>query len=150
VGRTGDLDGVTDCSNDSGYGQFVLATIGLVIIVVDRIVGAFKPTAAPDLDDMTDVLARAMRIQWENAANDRRLLQPGPLPIRWRRSAEPVASPLETVTVTRDGHAPFDPRPGERATRSNLSSGDRRVRGPRRDSQGRFADFGASRFAART
>ena len=78
---------VTDCSNDSGYGQFVLATIGLVIIVVDRIVGAFKPTAAPDLDDMTDVLARAMRIQWENAANDRRLLQPGPLPIRWRRSA---------------------------------------------------------------
>jgi hypothetical protein len=84
-------------------------------------------SAAPGLDELTGQLAVAMRNQWTSAANDRRLLQPAPLPIRWCRSTEPVAGPATAATLTRTDHTPFDPLPGlARVTGSRLRRGTRR------------------------
>jgi hypothetical protein len=49
-----------DRNTASGYGQFVLAAIGLVIIVGGGVTKAFGPAAAPDLDQLADALALAM------------------------------------------------------------------------------------------
>jgi hypothetical protein len=43
------------------------------------------------LDRAADALAVAVRVQWEQAAGDRRLLYPARLPVRWRWSTLPVS-----------------------------------------------------------
>ncbi|MEU0886175.1 hypothetical protein ABZ345_47030 [Lentzea sp. NPDC005914] len=114
--------------NASGYGQFVLAVVGLLIIVGGWVVKTFAPVEAPELDRLTDALALAMRNQWEDAANDRRLLQPAPLPVRWCRTAERVAGPVAAASSAYDDHVPFEPLPGlDRVTPSRLRSGNRRA-----------------------
>ena len=73
-------------------------------------------------------LASAMRAQWEQAAAERGLLHPAPLPIRWRRSADPVAGPPSAATATWDGHVPFAPLPGlAGVTASGLRAGNRKA-----------------------
>ncbi|TWP49470.1 hypothetical protein FKR81_23250 [Lentzea tibetensis] len=115
-------------SEASGFGQFVLAAVGLAIMVGDLVVRAFIPAPAPDIDELADGLAMAMRDQWEQAAIDRGLLQPTPLPIRWRRCTTAVAGPASAATGSRDGQAQFDPLPGlDRVTASALRSGTRRA-----------------------
>ncbi|MEO6085050.1 MAG: NACHT domain-containing protein [Umezawaea sp.] len=114
----------------STYGQFVLAAVGLVIAVIglilmlkDRISGE-RPE--PDIDKLTDALAVAVRAQWTAAATDRRLLHPPPLPTRWRRSPLPVAGPVSGATTPRPGT--FDPLPGlNRTTPAQLREGTHRT-----------------------
>jgi hypothetical protein len=62
--------------------------------------------------ELADLLAVAMRNQWTAAANERRLRQPTPLPIRWCRTTEAVAGPTTAATMTRADRALFDPLPG--------------------------------------
>jgi hypothetical protein len=70
-------------SDASGYGQFVLAVVGLLMIVGGWIVKGFNVVVvSPDLDRLTDALALAMRNQWQDAANERQLLQYGQRPSR--------------------------------------------------------------------
>ncbi|MFT7837509.1 hypothetical protein Q5530_15305 [Saccharothrix sp. BKS2] len=108
----------------SGYGQFVLAAVGLVIVVGDLVLRSLAPTPEPDVDELTDRLAVAVRVQWEQAAADRGLRQPAPLPIRWRRSREPVAGPPSAATASRS----FAPLPGvERVTTAQLREGTHRT-----------------------
>ncbi|MEV5542783.1 hypothetical protein AB0L13_38770 [Saccharopolyspora shandongensis] len=115
-------------SDASGYGQFVLAAVGLLIVVVGPVTRAFASTATPSLDEQANVLASAMRNQWQQAAVDRRLLEPAPLPIRWSRSTRPVAGPPAAATITGDGRARFEPLPGlVGVTSAHLRSGDRRA-----------------------
>ncbi|MFI9011806.1 hypothetical protein ACIGNX_31670 [Actinosynnema sp. NPDC053489] len=121
------LDG-DNRSDASGYGQFVLAAVGLLIVVGDMVVKALAPAARLDLDELTDQLASAMRAQWEQAAAERGLLQPAPLPVRWRRSVEPVAGPPSAAVATRDGHVPFEPLPGlAGVTAGGLRAGNRKA-----------------------
>jgi hypothetical protein len=61
----------------------------------------------PPVDERLRLLATGSRNQWTAAANDRQLLRPAPLPIRWRRSGAPVAGPVSAAEHTR-----FDPLPG--------------------------------------
>ncbi|WP_141978649.1 hypothetical protein [Saccharothrix saharensis] len=111
----------------STFGQFALAAATMVLLLWDQLVKVV--THAPvDVDGLADDLAQAMRAQWQQAATERGLLQPAPLPIRWRRSREPVAGPSSAATTTRDGHVPFDPLPGlDRVTSARLRNGDRRT-----------------------
>jgi len=91
-------------------------------------VNHYVPPRAPELDAVTDTLAVAMWNQWEDAANDRRLLQPHPLPIRWRRCTDPVAGPETAAGMPRDGDAPLAALPGlHHAGSLALQEGDRRA-----------------------
>lgn len=80
-------------------------------------------------DEVTDAFAMAMRTQWEDAAHDRRLLQPAPLSIRWRRCREKVAGSLIAAGVSRSDYgAPFAPLPGlTSVTPQMLEGGDQRA-----------------------
>jgi RecA/RadA recombinase len=78
----------------------------------------FGRTTEP-VDELLQLLATASRNQWTAAANDRRLLHPAPLPIRWRRSSAPVAGPPSAAAYAR-----FDPLPGLPAI-SELHDGDK-------------------------
>jgi hypothetical protein len=61
--------------------------------------------------------------EWTAAANDRRLVHPAPLPVRWRRSTAPVAGPVSAATYAR-----FKPLPGLTAVRGDdLPDGDQYV-----------------------
>jgi len=76
------------------------------------------PMAAP-ADEQLSLLATVSWNQWTAAANDRRLVHPAPLPIRWRRSTAPVAGPVSAASYLR-----FDPLPGLTAVNSSgLSEG---------------------------
>jgi hypothetical protein len=112
-------------SNAAGYGQFVLAAVGILVIVAQFVKQALTPAAAPNLDEQADLLAANMRTQWTKAATDRRLIDPVPLPIRWRRSSLPVAGPISAAVQRRPGQAQLDPLPGlAQVTAAQLEKGD--------------------------
>jgi len=76
--------------------------------------------SAPPAEDYLRLLATASRNQWTAAANDRRLVHPAPLPIRWCLSSAPVAGPMSAA-----GYPRFDPLPGLTALSSReLRTGD--------------------------
>ncbi|GLZ42823.1 hypothetical protein [Actinokineospora sp. NBRC 105648] len=107
----------------SGYGQFVLAAIGLVIALIPVLRDwAAGDSGQPRADELADLLANAVREQWTAAAADRGLLHPRPLPIRWRRSTRAVAGPVTAATSSQAGG--FDPLPGlDRVTQGMLCEG---------------------------
>ncbi|MDC0768252.1 hypothetical protein [Streptomyces sp. HD] len=71
--------------------------------------------AKSPLDATADELARVVGDQWQEEAGFRRLLQPAPLPVRWRVTERKVAGRL--VGATAEGaRARFAPLPGLRAT----------------------------------
>src|SRR5262249_19377384 len=74
--------------------SFVLTALGSVITLVGAAAKILTPAPAPPVDEWLRLLATASWNQWTAAANDRRLLRPAPLPIRWRRSTAPVAGPV--------------------------------------------------------
>ncbi|TCO55719.1 hypothetical protein [Actinocrispum wychmicini] len=82
-----------------------------------------RPQLSPPVDERLRLLARASWNQWTVAANDRRLLHPAPLPIRWCRSMAPVAGPVSATEYAR-----FDPLAGLTAVSgSDLCEGGRRA-----------------------
>ncbi|WP_285480777.1 hypothetical protein [Amycolatopsis sp. NBRC 101858] len=114
-------------SNASGYGQFVLAAAGILLTLwqVGNARAGSGRTPVHDLDRLADVVATTVRVQWQDAAVERGLLQATPLPIRWRRCGEPVAGPLAAATGGRPG---FEPLPGiERVTARQLREGTHRT-----------------------
>jgi hypothetical protein len=75
---------------------------------------------APAVEEHVRLLAAASWHQWRAAANERRLVRPAPLPIRWRRATVPVAGPVSAT-----GYPRFDPLPGLTAVSGNeLCAGD--------------------------
>lgn len=74
---------------------------------------------AAELDQLSDLLARAVKEQWTRAAADRGLLQADPIPVRWKRSSLPVAGPQSAAV----GSQRFSPLPGLSAV------GQQRLRG---------------------
>lgn len=107
--------------------KLVLSAIGVLISLIGLWRSWESPQAERGLDELADLLAVAMRNQWTKAANDRRILQPAPLPIRWCRATEPVAGPTAAATLSRADHAGIEPLPGlVRVTGSRLRRGTRR------------------------
>jgi hypothetical protein len=76
---------------------------------------------AADLDQLSDLLARAVKEQWTRAAADRGLLQPDPIPVRWKRSSLPVAGPAAAAVGSRR----FPPLPGLSAVSQQRLRGGR-------------------------
>ncbi|MFJ9019053.1 hypothetical protein ACIRPU_03550 [Streptomyces sp. NPDC102259] len=82
------------------------------------------PTAVDPLDAAADELARVVGAQWQEEAGLRRLLEPAPLPVRWRVSERKVAGRVVGATGEGAGRARFGPLPGlGPATRDRLRDG---------------------------
>ncbi|HCT77512.1 MAG TPA: hypothetical protein DGG94_13100 [Micromonosporaceae bacterium] len=64
-----------------------------------------------DISVTADRLAVELRVQWEKAAAERKLLYPMPVPVRWLRSERPVAGPVEDATGAA-GSTRMPPLPG--------------------------------------
>ncbi|WP_406435477.1 hypothetical protein OHB00_16035 [Streptomyces sp. NBC_00631] len=75
----------------------------------------FRTQERAPLDIAADDLARAVAEQWNEEAGLRRLLDPAPLPVRWRVTGRKVAGRVAGAT-TEAGRARFDPLPGLAAT----------------------------------
>ena len=73
-----------------------------------RISRSGDAVAAEGLDQLTDLLARAVKDQWTGAASDRGLLEPTPIPVRWHKPSLPVAGPVLAAV----GSKRFPPLPG--------------------------------------
>jgi hypothetical protein len=61
-----------------------------------------------ELDHLTDVLAKAVQEEWTRAAAERRLLEPEPIPVRWRKPSSPMAGPASAAVASQR----FAPLPG--------------------------------------
>ncbi|WP_406009220.1 hypothetical protein OG440_26200 [Streptomyces sp. NBC_00637] len=81
-------------------------------------------TTVDPLDITADELARVVGAQWQEEAGLRRLLEPAPLPVRWRVSDRKVAGRVVGATGEGAGRARFGPLPGVGAiTRERLRDG---------------------------
>lgn len=98
-----------------------LATVGsyaaaIAVIAAGLITRTWRArTRQPDdvagaqgIDQLTDLLAGAVQDQWARAAADRGLLEPEPIPVRWRRPSLPLAGPVSAAVGSRR----FSPLPG--------------------------------------
>ena len=98
-------------SDLSTFGAFAAAVI---VPVVSLVVYLTKVRPVGDtgrgrpLDEVADSLAEAVTEQWTRAALERRLLQPGPIPVHWERSSKPLAGPVSAALESRQ----FPPLPG--------------------------------------
>jgi hypothetical protein len=80
--------------------------------------------ACCSLDHAADMLAEQVRVQWTAAAGERRLMQPAPIPVRWRWSDLPVTGPLVDAVGDGAGWRRFAPLPGlPPVTATTLSRG---------------------------
>ncbi|MFE7930311.1 hypothetical protein ACFU6S_16515 [Streptomyces sp. NPDC057456] len=70
------------------------------------------PTTVDPLDATADELARVVVAQWQEEAGLRRLLEPAPLPVRWRVSERKVAGRVAAATAEGAARARFGPLPG--------------------------------------
>ncbi|MEU5695342.1 hypothetical protein [Actinosynnema sp. NPDC020468] len=119
---------------EGAVGQVAAATDAATVLQAGRdavYVRVDVPAVRPDPDDAAldlsaDRLAAAMDRQWRAAARGRRLVEPAPLPIRWRRVGDRLAGPPDEATRYRGGGASFDPLPGLEPVRpERFHEGDR-------------------------
>ena len=89
----------------SNFGAYAAALAVIAVGLIGRawhLRSAHDSTAEPtELDHLTGVLARAVRDQWTRAAAERRLLEPEPIPVRWRRSTSPLVGPASAAVESR-------------------------------------------------
>jgi hypothetical protein len=95
------------------YGAFAVAVVALALgwiawVWRSRTISPDRDGKSQELDDRADLLAEAVWLQWERAADERGLVVPEPIPVRWGRPALPMAGPAATAVASRR----FDPLPG--------------------------------------
>ncbi|ALG10447.1 ATP-binding protein [Kibdelosporangium phytohabitans] len=112
-------------SDESTYGQFVLAAVGLVVSLA-ALWRTFVPSTSTSPDELADQFAVAMRSQGEKAATERGLLQPSPLPVRWAGVSKGITGSVAAATAPRGANAWFPPLPGlGSVSAADLRSGNR-------------------------
>jgi Zn-dependent protease with chaperone function len=80
-----------------------------------------EAASGPELDRLTDLLAGAVDEEWTRAAGERGLLEPEPIPVRWRRPAASLTGPVEAAVASKR----FAPLYGLAAAgESRLQAGD--------------------------
>ena len=95
-----------------GFAGLAISVAG---IAAGRIAWVWRRRNAPgsevsgqELERLTGLLATAVGEEWARAAGERGLLEPEPIPVRWRRPAAPVTGPVAAaIASTR-----FPPLPG--------------------------------------
>ena len=115
-------------SDLASYGQYLIALVlfvGGVIAWAWRwrlsVRGRYGPPTVTELDELADSLAQVVMDEWTRAANERRLLAPGPIPVQWRWPSVPIAEAVPTVVAARG----FQPLTGMTAvTAERLKGGE--------------------------
>ncbi|MGC0317808.1 caspase, EACC1-associated type [Kitasatospora acidiphila] len=81
---------------------------------VDRIEPPQPSSAAgaARMDAAADALTREVYQQWNQAAHDRKLYAPAPIPVRWQWSRRGVTGPMVAALGDSEGPVPFAPLPG--------------------------------------
>lgn len=78
-------------------------------------------SGSPDLDHLADHLADAVKKEWEDTAQNRKLLWPEPIPVRWTTPSEALAGSVGAAV----GSTRFAPLPGLRPVEEqDLGEGD--------------------------
>jgi hypothetical protein len=101
-------------SDLSTYGAFVVAVVALVAGWIAwawhraRRSPVARDARAEDLNRVADLLAVAVRKQWDLAAGERGLAGADPISVSWGRPTLPVAGPAAAAA----GSQRFDPLPG--------------------------------------
>ena len=109
-----------------GAGGFVVALVGLLLTLVPRFwaLGDRTRTAMRPTDELTDLLAAAVRRRWEDAAAERRLLTPAPIAVRWSLPDIEVTGSVRAAIGGEGLRAAFAPLPGlEAVTEAQLLAG---------------------------
>jgi hypothetical protein len=93
------------------YGAFAVALLGLAMGWIvwawrARAKQGDRPAGGQTLDDRADLLAEAVRQQWERAADERGLVTPEPNPVPWERPVLPLVGSAAAAAGSRR----FDPR----------------------------------------
>ena len=96
-----------------GFAGLVIPVAGIVagrIAWVWRARGqqANEVVSGQELEGLTDLLAGAVGEEWTRVAGERGLLEPEPIPVRWRRPAAPFTGPAAAAVAS----ARFAPLPG--------------------------------------
>ena len=105
------------------YGAFAVAVVTLAAGWIAWAWRARRRSAGPavtgqDLDRVTDLLAMAVKKQWERAAGERGLVDP--IPVTWGRPSAPLAGPIGAAAGSRR----FAPLPGLTSAReAQLAAG---------------------------
>jgi hypothetical protein len=94
------------------YGAFAVPVVTLTASLLAwawraRTSPSGPATAGQSVDGAADLLATAMKAQWERAAGERGLM-PGPIRVTWSRPSLPLAGPVATAASSRR----FAPLPG--------------------------------------
>jgi len=86
-----------------------------------RLLGALARSEVPEPDYLINRLGAAVQEQWTRAAAERGLLEPEPIPVRWRAASVPIAGP---PLAAAHSHR-FMPLPGVTAVQEKmLRTGD--------------------------
>jgi hypothetical protein len=98
------------------YGEFVVALAGVTIAVLGLLRRARGQAEPRPVDTLADLLAQKVYGQWRNAATERVLLVPTPIPLRWSLSSLEVTGHVAAATGgAGDGPPAFPPLPGQAA-----------------------------------
>jgi hypothetical protein len=93
----------------STFGGFAVAFVALVsscIVYLAKVRQRGDPGRGRTLDQIADLLAKAVKKQWDDAARDRDLLQP--IPVTWRGSTGQLTGPVSAAVRSDE----FPPLPG--------------------------------------
>jgi hypothetical protein len=98
----------SDLSTFGAFAVAVIVPLVSLVIYLTNVRQAGETVRGRPLDEVTDSLAVVVTEQWTRAALERRLLQPGPIPVLWERSVKPLAGPVSAAVESRQ----FPPLPG--------------------------------------
>jgi hypothetical protein len=97
----------SDLSTFGAFAVAVIVPLVSLVIYLTNVRQAGETVRSRPLDEVTDSLAAVVTEQWTRAALERRLLQPGPIPVLWERSSKPLAGPVSAAVESRQ----FPPLP---------------------------------------
>ena len=112
-------------TNLAVYGAFAVAVVVMALGWISWVWRTGAKETGPgerikELDHLADLLAGTVGQQWTQAADERGLLLPEPIPVRWGKPVLPLAGPGAAATASRR----FEPLPGlSRAGKEHLAGG---------------------------
>ena len=98
----------SDLATFGAFAVAVIVPVASLVVYLTKVRQAGDTGRDRPLGELADSLAVAVTEQWTQAALERLLLQPEPIPVRWERSTRPLAGPVSAAVGSRQ----FPPLPG--------------------------------------
>ncbi|MGH3832603.1 MAG: hypothetical protein ACRDRS_19545, partial [Pseudonocardiaceae bacterium] len=108
--------------------QFVVALGGVLVAAITLLVSVGRRPPARSVDALAALLAEAVEGQWRQAATERRLLTPDPIPMHWSLSDLAVTGSVAAAVGAPESPPAFPPLPQRaRITAADLHAGGGRA-----------------------